>query len=225
MARDVERGRFGPGPERREHWYPEFGPEHGADWRERDVRSDRGVDRGEHPYGGDRQTYGQRADRPYGGDRPYGAGPARGYTPTRDDEYYVRGRVRHEPDLYPTFGDDYMAEYRDWAPHHDDDRRRVRGPFTGRGPRGYQRSNERIHEEVSDRLADHPWIDASQIEVSVDSGVVTLTGSVEDRTQKRMAEDVADSVAGVRDVQNQLRIEPALREPGTQRYSEQVITP
>ncbi len=36
--------------------------------------------------------------------------------------------------------------------------------------------------------------------------VVTLSGTVHDRMEKRRAEDIADSVLGVKDVQNQIRI-------------------
>lgn len=42
-----------------------------------------------------------------------------------------------------------------------------RGPHAGRGPKGYQRSDERIREDVCDRLTEHPAIDASEIEVEV----------------------------------------------------------
>jgi hypothetical protein len=80
------------------------------------------------------------------------------------------------------------------------------GPHRGRGPRGYQRSDERIREEVSDRLWQHPEIDASDIEVKVKNGEVTLTGTVDERWTKRMVEDVVESCMGVRDVTNQLKV-------------------
>jgi hypothetical protein len=82
----------------------------------------------------------------------------------------------------------------------------IEGPHRGRGPRGYQRSDERIHEEVCDRLAAHGEVDASDIEVKVESGEVTLTGNVPDRHTKRLAERVAESVRGVVDVHNQIRL-------------------
>jgi osmotically-inducible protein OsmY len=80
------------------------------------------------------------------------------------------------------------------------------GRFTGRGPKGYRRSDERIREDVCDRLTQHPDVDASEIEVQVNNGEVTLTGSVEDRSQKRMAEDMVENLSGVREVHNQLRV-------------------
>lgn len=82
------------------------------------------------------------------------------------------------------------------------------GPHRGKGPVGYQRSDERIRELVCESLTDDDQIDASRIEVTVTGGEVTLTGSVDDRHAKRDAEDCACSVAGVRDVQNLLRVQP-----------------
>jgi hypothetical protein len=81
-----------------------------------------------------------------------------------------------------------------------------RGQFFGRGPKGYRRSDERIREEVSDRLMTHPDIDASDIEVSVATGVVTLSGTTEDRHEKRLAEYIAEDALGVNDVENRLKV-------------------
>lgn len=80
------------------------------------------------------------------------------------------------------------------------------GPFFGHGPKGYRRPDERIHEDVCDYLAEHPWIDPSDVEVTVAGGEVTLEGTVADRRTKRGVEDVAGAVSGVRDVHNRLRI-------------------
>lgn len=80
------------------------------------------------------------------------------------------------------------------------------GPHRGKGPAGYQRSDERIRELVCESLTDDDEIDASHIEVSVTGGEVTLSGTVDDRRTKRAAEDCAYSAPGVRDVQNRLRV-------------------
>ncbi len=80
------------------------------------------------------------------------------------------------------------------------------GGHAGRGPKGYQRSDERLEEEVSDRLMADDWIDASDVEVRVKNGEVTLTGTVDNRQAKRRAEDIAEQVMGVRDVMNQIRV-------------------
>src|SRR5439155_21490545 len=81
-----------------------------------------------------------------------------------------------------------------------------RETFAGRGPRGYQRSADRIREDVSERLTQHPQIDATEIEVVVESGEVILRGMVDNRWVKRMAEDAVESVSGVKDVRNELRV-------------------
>lgn len=77
--------------------------------------------------------------------------------------------------------------------------------YAGRGPKGYKRSDDRIKEDVSEALARHSEIDASEIEVSVKEGEVTLTGTVSERGMKRMAEEAAEECSGVRDVINQIR--------------------
>ena len=82
----------------------------------------------------------------------------------------------------------------------------IPGPFSGVGPQGYQRSDDRIRDDINDRLTQHGQINASNIQVQVNNGEVTLTGNVQSRQAKRQAEDVADSVAGVQDVHNQLKI-------------------
>jgi osmotically-inducible protein OsmY len=80
------------------------------------------------------------------------------------------------------------------------------GGYAGRGPKGYQRSDQRIEEEINDRLMADDRIDASEVQVKVKNGEVTLTGTVDDREAKRRAEDLAESVMGVEDVMNQLKV-------------------
>ena len=83
----------------------------------------------------------------------------------------------------------------------------VVGPFTGRGPKGYQRSDEKICDDVNERLERHGDLDASEIEVSCEAGVVTLKGKVDDRASKRRAEECAEDVYGVKDVMNEIRVD------------------
>jgi BON domain-containing protein len=84
------------------------------------------------------------------------------------------------------------------------------GGFRGQGPRGYERSNERIYEDVCEWLTEDDEVDASDIEVEVENGIVILRGTVGDRGQKRRAEDIAERASGVRDVRNQLEIGSAM---------------
>jgi len=81
-----------------------------------------------------------------------------------------------------------------------------RGRFFGRGPKGYRRSDERIKEEISDRLMGHPDVDASDVEVQVSNGIVTLTCTIENRHEKRITEYLAEDTLGVDDVNNQLKV-------------------
>jgi osmotically-inducible protein OsmY len=87
----------------------------------------------------------------------------------------------------------------------------------GRGPRNYKRSDERIREDVCECLTQDPQLDASSIEVTVSEGEVTLTGTIFERNDKRRAEDLAENVAGVKDVRNNLRVsnEPSGQQAGT----------
>lgn len=81
-----------------------------------------------------------------------------------------------------------------------------RGLFVGKGPKGYQRSDERILEDVSDALARNGELDASEIVVQVSAGEVTLDGTVPDRSSKRLAEDLVEDLLGVKHVHNRLRV-------------------
>ena len=89
----------------------------------------------------------------------------------------------------------------------------VRGGFSGRGPKGYTRTDDRIREDVCERLSWNDEVDATDISVRVEDGEVTLEGSVETRHMKRLAEDLAEEVFGVRDVHNTVRVKkPMLTE-------------
>lgn len=79
-----------------------------------------------------------------------------------------------------------------------------RGRHAGKGPKGYTRSDERIWEDICEKViaAD---IDASDVDITVESGEVTLAGSVRFREDKHRIEDIADEVPGVRSVHSRIR--------------------
>ena len=77
----------------------------------------------------------------------------------------------------------------------------------GRGPKGYQRSDERIREDIYDALTEDEMLDASDVQVEVRGGEVTLSGSVLNREDKRRADDIVEEVSGVRHVDNGIRVE------------------
>jgi osmotically-inducible protein OsmY len=97
-----------------------------------------------------------------------------------------------------------------WFGDDDAQRRRqldkIRGPHRGKGPKGYERSDDRIREDVSDRFYDDPYIDASDISIRVEGKEVILEGNVDSKEAKRRAEYLAESIRGVKDVENRLKI-------------------
>ncbi|HEV7734494.1 MAG TPA: BON domain-containing protein [Candidatus Binatia bacterium] len=88
------------------------------------------------------------------------------------------------------------------------------GRHAGRGPKGYQRSDDRIREDACDALTADSHIDASNVTVRVEAGEVTLDGTVEDRRMKRRAEDCVEELPGVRQVHNRLVVQTASEQPG-----------
>lgn len=79
------------------------------------------------------------------------------------------------------------------------------GGYRGVGPRNYVRSDERILEELNERLTDADDLDASDITIEVVNGVATLGGTVPQRRMKHRAEDIAVACSGVRDVRNDIQ--------------------
>lgn len=75
----------------------------------------------------------------------------------------------------------------------------------GKGPKGYRRSDGKIHEDICELLTHHHDLDASEIEVEVRDGMVTLSGTVMSRREKRLAEELADDIRGVVDVHNRIQ--------------------
>lgn len=183
------------------------GYDRGGEWRNR-PRDE--YPRGFAGYGADREG---RLQGPYGvrrdyGERQFGQGygsPSGGASwggpswndpqhPDYQADYgrrqYARSPTEFMGERYP-YGHDYGA-----GPSH-----------YRKGPKGYQRSDSRITEDVSERLSEDRHIDASDIEVSVQGGVVTLKGTVPARYMKHLAEDCADRCFGVKDVENRIRVE------------------
>jgi osmotically-inducible protein OsmY len=96
------------------------------------------------------------------------------------------------------YGRDYGSSYGRSAAE-------MRQDYRGRGPKGYSRSDERLKEIICERLTDDPRIDASDVTVEVQQGVVKLTGAVPERRTKYQIEDLIER-CGAQDVDNQLRI-------------------
>jgi osmotically-inducible protein OsmY len=82
--------------------------------------------------------------------------------------------------------------------------------FRGKGPKGYRIADDRIFEQVCEILARDSRIDASQVEVMVKEGCVYLSGEVDSRQTKRLAEMTIEDLPGVTDVINQLHFQRKL---------------
>ena len=161
------------------------------DWRYRDVST--GNDYGNR----NRSSYGGQHNRGqesmYGGDTSnYGNANQGGY----DRGWWDRTR----DEVSSWFGDD-DAERRRRV-----DRQKT-GTNRGKGPKGYERSSERIREDVCERLSYDDQVDASDIEVKVNGNEVTLDGTVDSRDARHRAEDIIESIPGVTHVQNNLRVQ------------------
>jgi hypothetical protein len=86
------------------------------------------------------------------------------------------------------------------------DRSHIFGIYWGAGPKGYLRSDIKIADEISEKLARRGDLDASQIEVDVREGDVTLRGTVKDRASRQLTEAICYSVLGVKDIHNELAL-------------------
>jgi osmotically-inducible protein OsmY len=76
-----------------------------------------------------------------------------------------------------------------------------------RGPKGYRRSDERVRDELCERLIQADYVDPDRISVDVQDGRVILEGTVPQRSMRYALEDLAMDVLGVEDVDNRLRVE------------------
>lgn len=83
----------------------------------------------------------------------------------------------------------------------------VTGPYRGKGPKNYRRADEEIRDEACRCLEMDGAVDATDVEVECRDGILTLSGMVSDRQTKRMAERCVESIYGVNDVMNELRID------------------
>ena len=131
---------------------------------------------------------------------PTGGRFARDYGRDEEDDRGFFAKSRDE--IASWFGDEDAAHRREMD-------------HRGRGPSGYTRLDERIREDVCDRLTEDWAVDASDISVSVASGEVTLEGHVDSRQAKRRAEDCVERISGVGHVQNNLRVRDRAAGTGT----------
>jgi hypothetical protein len=130
------------------------------------------------------------------------------YDPSANREFEDPRGSAPEPNRYAhTWSNDepFNNREQDYRYHPDRNRSQLRD-HRGRGPKNYTRSDDRIREEVSERLMRDSDVDPTDVEVLVTDGEVILKGTISDRPMKRRAEDLAEMVMGVKDVRNELRL-------------------
>ena len=115
----------------------------------------------------------------------------------RNLDYYRSGQG------FNTVGSDYLRdvvvkEERSSQPSS------VRGPQSGIGPKNYTRSDDRIREDICDRLTAHGLVNASEIDVIVKQGEVTLEGQVDNLQSRGLVDELFNDIDGIREVHNHL---------------------
>jgi osmotically-inducible protein OsmY len=194
-----------------------IGEEEGYGGFRRDVGSEFGRDYSQSGgYAGRRGLEGQgqswRSQQAYGatqgyGERSYGSDLGYGRS---GQPYGERGyRDYGQSDLSQRGSRDYSMQRSGYGAQGElrDSSSQLGRSYRGIGPRNYTRSDERIREDLNERLTDAHDIDASMITVEVSNGVATLTGTVNERWMKHRAEDIADGCTGVRDVRNNIQVQ------------------
>jgi osmotically-inducible protein OsmY len=234
QSQDYTRGGRFYGDDRRQPIYREEWGQGGVDYADAPrgydagrsgARGSYGGAGGDYGYGGMRPAYGGQASGGTGGydfERGYGDGGRRDFRGGGERDWEDRSREAGERvgDFFHKAG----RKMREWIRgddlmDRDDDQRGYQSDFgrerryfeadrghRGHGPKGYKRSDDRINEEVHERLTDDPWLDASNINVAVSNGEVHLTGTVETREAKHRAERLVEDISGVSHVDNDLRV-------------------
>lgn len=153
----------------------------------------------------DRRWQGTRESQRYGYSNPDYGNSERSF---RDTSRYSAA----DPYVAPA-GNRGTYDARDWQER----------SYSGRGPRGYQRGDERIREDICERLTEDPRIDASDVEVQVVNAEVTLAGSVRTRDEKHFTENLVERIVGVREVNNNLKVRPPDEVLGTARSGSSML--
>jgi hypothetical protein len=161
-----------------------------------------------------RSAYGPDVDTRYGSERGFGEGPfadtaeppgffGTGYYGDGGASYGGGFDQRSRSRGYGSFSEDTMRSSgrSSWGARGSEQ------PRYRTGPKGYTRSDERLREDISERLMMADSIDSSEVTVTVKDCLVTLEGTVPNRYMKHSIEDLVDSAPGVQDIDNRIRVE------------------
>lgn len=69
-----------------------------------------------------------------------------------------------------------------------------------------RRPDAQLAQELQEILTKDPELDSTEIEVEVEGGAVTLRGVVDSTDARLLAEELVESVTGVREVHNNLKV-------------------
>lgn len=136
------------------------------------------------------------------------SGPVRSGDPERD--WYYEHRAA-SPDVAPHL-DHRQLRRMSWRAEGAQDypggalETLIEASHRGKGPKNYRRSDELLREIVCERLTEDPFIDAVDVSVDVETGEVTLTGTVTSRGQKIRVEDLVADTTGVMEIHNLLTV-------------------
>jgi hypothetical protein len=169
-----------------------FGYEPGQrEWPSRGGNRERGF--GEGPFADTTERPGYFGMGYYGDG---GAGPTGGFDQrTRQRNYGSLARDTFSSDR------DWQSSNR-WGGSSGSEQRRLRA-----GPKGYTRSDDRLKEDICERLMMADSVDSTEVTVNVKDGQVTLEGTVPNRRMKHSIEDLVDAAPGVQDIDNRIRVE------------------
>ena len=181
-----------------------------------------GYGAGPQGYAGGSQGYAGGSQGYAGGSQGYVGG---GHGPLQHEQRYERGPLsdprdyRGQPREHGREGqgregqgrEGHMSWEHDRSTGHgwgwEQPRRADQRSQFGRGPKGYKRSDDRINEDIHDRLHNDGYIDSRDVTITVNDGRVTLSGVVYDRQTKHAIENLVDGVHGVKDIDNEIRVE------------------
>ena len=183
------------GNERRNEYFDDKNLNRGSSYRNNEERSSNTENYERGPRYGNPNIHG----RTYGSGQGYNSGQNR-YGSGRNSDW------NEDRDWWDKTTDEVSSWFGDEEANRRREMDQGNGPHHGKGPKGYTHSDEKIKGYVEERLYHDSFVDASDIEVSVSEGEVTLSGTVDDKQTKRRAEDCAERIAGVKDVSNHLKI-------------------
>lgn len=186
-----------------------------------DERAQEQSDTHEGGYEGAAPEYGRGYGRDFGGgglnqgfDGSHGEGYGGSAAPGdyREDfggEAYASGMAAGDYDRsHGARGAEFRADDRTWMDRCADDECQGRSHHRGRGPKDWSRDDRRLYEEICERLLSDRLIDAREIVVEVEGGVVTLRGQARAPADPLLAEELVRRTPGVKGLEIDLRVGP-----------------